>query len=390
MTEVRRYSRFADAGAVAHALQPSEPVYCLRPHVVRRAAARFIAAFPGRTLYAVKCNPHPGVLDALWAGGVRAFDTASLGEIAQIREAWPAAACYFMNPVKPRPAITTARHVYGVRTFVLDHADELRKLAEQLGRDPEVMAVVRVRTDRSDGALFHLADKFGAAPAEAGRLLREAVALGYRPGIAFHVGSQCLSPDAYREALRVVGEVLDAAGVAPACIDVGGGFPAPYAGVEVPPLADYMAAIRQGLAGLDLPADCEVLAEPGRALVARGCSVLAQVLLRKDGRLYLNDGVFGSLGEVAAARLRLSARVVRPGAATARGAPHLFDVAGPTCDSIDMIPRAIALPEDVREGDWIEIDGLGAYSSAQATRFNGFASGGFVEVMDEPMDASTC
>lgn len=389
MTEARRHRRFADAVDVVRRLQPAEPVYCLRPETIRRAAQGFVEAFPGRTLYAVKCNPHPTVLRALHAGGVRDFDTASLGEIVRVRELWPEAGCYFMNPVKPRPAISTARHVHGVRAFVFDHADELAKMAAMLGRDPEVIAVVRIRTERAPGTLFHLAGKFGAEPHEAADLLRAAAAQGFRTGIAFHVGSQCLAPDAYRRALAKVGEVLSAAGVEPACIDVGGGFPAPYDGYDLPPLADFMTAIREGVAALDLPAACEVLAEPGRAVVARGGSVIAQVLLRKGDRLYLNDGVHGSLSEIEEAGLRVPARVLRPDGVVA-GEPRRFDLAGPTCDSVDLVPGAVTLPGDVGEGDWIELDCLGAYSSALATHFNGFAPGSFVEVMDEPFGASAC
>ena len=125
----RRARSYPDAGEVARLLQPSYPVYCLRPHVFERAARTFIEQFPGTTLYAVKCNPHPAVLRALHAGGVHAFDTASLGEIARVAETFDAAECFFMHPVKPRPAIASAHRVYGVLHYVVDHMAELHKLA---------------------------------------------------------------------------------------------------------------------------------------------------------------------------------------------------------------------------------------------------------------------
>jgi ornithine decarboxylase len=351
--------------------------------VLRAAAARFVDAFPGRTLYALKCNPHPSVVDAVTAGGVAAFDTASLGEIRQIRESHPDAACYYMNPVKPRAAITAARSVYGVTRFVVDHADELHKLADQLGRDPEVTVAVRMSTDKDDSTAFHLADKFGADAETTASLLRETAALGFRPGLAFHVGSQCLSPRAYTSALRRARDVVTAAGVPLTLLDVGGGFPAPHARAPVPPLAEFMAAIRAGAAEVPLAAEHELVAEPGRALVAEGCAMLLQVHLRKGDRLYLNDGIYGSLSEIQEAGLTVPGEVIRfdrpVSAETA-----CFEVAGPTCDSLDIIPRALVLPDDVGEGDWIAVDCMGAYSNALRTRFNGFGAEIFVDVTDTP------
>jgi ornithine decarboxylase len=389
MTVMNRHRvSFADAVHVAHALRPSYPVYCLRPHVLQRAAAEFVARFPGRTLYAVKCNPHPRVLKALYEGGIRAFDTASLAEIAQVCETWADVGAYFMHPVKSRPAIGTAQRVYGVRVFAVDHIDELHKLAAETGGVPGVVAVWRFRTEKS-GSLCHLAEKFGAEPADAAALLREVVRLGLKPGLAFHVGSQCRAPAAYREALHRAGEIIRAAGVAPVCLDVGGGFPVRYNGAAVPPLADFMRAITDGLAALDLPQDCEIVAEPGRVLTAEGCSLLAQVQLRRGDRLYINDGVYGSLSEVVAADLKLPARAIRLNG-TVAGAPRTFTLAGPTCDSLDLLANACVLPDGIGEGDWIEIDRIGAYSNAVATRFNGFHPETFVDVGDEPPGEGAC
>lgn len=383
----RRQRHYADAVEVARELQPSYPVFCLRPQVIAERARAFVEAFPGTTLYAVKCNPHPAVLRALYAGGVRAFDTASLPEIAQVAETFDDAECAFMHPVKPRAAIGTARRVYGVRAFAVDHLDELHKVVQELGGDPEATAVVRIATEESAGALYHLSSKFGAPPEAAAEVLQKTVRLGLRPGIAFHVGSQCLEPDSYRQALARVREVLAAAGVAPEVVDVGGGFPAGYRGLPVRGLAAYMAAIRDGLAALDLPAGCRVWSEPGRALVADGQSLLVQVQLRKGRRLYINDGIYGGLSETAAVGVRYPARLIRlqDGRRVQSGAPTVsFTAYGPTCDSLDVIPDAFRLPDDVGEGDWIEIDRLGAYSNALATHFNGFHPGTFVEVADPP------
>ncbi|MBK1697896.1 type III PLP-dependent enzyme [Rhodovibrio salinarum] len=383
----RRTRSYPDAGEVARLLQPSYPVYCLRPHVFERTARAFVEAFPGTALYAVKCNPHPAVLRALHAGGVHAFDTASLGEIARVAETFDAAECFFMHPVKPRPAIASAHRVYGVRAYVVDHIDELRKLAQQVRHDPEVTVFVRLKTVESAGAFYHLSAKFGAEDAAAAEMLAEVAHLGMKPGLAFHVGSQCLEPEAYATALEQVGAVAARAGVALSAVDVGGGFPAVYLGTQAPEIGDYMAAIRRGLDRLQLPESCRVLSEPGRALVADGQSVLVQVLLRKGSQLYINDGVYGSLSEMTAASVRYPVRLIRveKGQVITSTAPEeIFDAHGPTCDSLDMIPKAFRLPADIREGDWIEIDRVGAYSNALATDFNGFRPDTFVEVRNEP------
>jgi len=363
-------AQFACVEDVVDALLPSYPVYCLRPAVLARQVRRFRAQFPGALLYAVKCNPHPRVLDGLYAAGVRHFDTASLPEIATIAERFRDATCYFMHPVKSRAAIQAAYGIYGVRYFVVDHPDELAKtLAETAARD--LTLVVRLKTPSDPRTVYDLSSKFGCDVDTAVALLEAIDAAGCRGGIAFHVGSQCGAPGAYTAALALVAQVIARVGRAPAVLDVGGGFPAAYVGAEVPPLETYLQDIRDGLAALALPPDTEVFAEPGRALVADACSLLVQVHLRKERALYLNDGIFGSLSEMALSKLRMPIRLIRRrGRAASETLP--FKLYGPTCDSLDVLPGEFELPADVREGDWLEIGQLGAYSNALATRFNGF------------------
>ncbi len=374
-------SSYADARAMVAALEPSYPVYCLRPDVLAEAARLFLDLFPGRVLYAVKCNPHPGVLRALHAAGVRHFDTASLPEIAQVRELLPDAAAYFMHPVKARAVIKTAYEVYGVRHYVIDHPAELAKVLDETGGEG-VTIIVRVATPNA-GAVFDLSTKFGAGPALAAELLQAVRAEGCQAGVAFHVGSQCLVPRAYRIALDLVGEVVEAAKVDIHVLDVGGGFPGAYLDVEVPPLEAFIDEINAAVATLGLRRDCVLMAEPGRALTAGGCSIVVQVQLRKGDQIYINDGIYGSLSELQMARLKRPVRLIRldgEPSATYRD----FTVAGPTCDSLDVLAIPFHLPEDVREGDWIEIGQVGAYGSALRTRFNGFYPDTFVELAPEP------
>jgi ornithine decarboxylase len=377
---------FESVKAMVASLQPSYPVYCLRPEIIAETAQRFLNLFPGRVLYAVKCNPHPEVLRALYRAGIRHFDTASLPEIAQVREGFPDAACYFMHPVKGRAVINTSARVYEIDTYVIDHPHELDKILTETGGAEGLTIFVRVKTPPAEGTLYHLAAKFGAEVAEAAAMLKEAQSRGCQVGIAFHVGSQCLNPDAYTTALQIVGEVLDKAKVEIAGLDVGGGFPAAYLGTNMPPLEDFMNAIETGVKALKLRRDCVLMCEPGRALVAHAISVVVQVQLRKNDQLYINDGIYGSLSETVDAGLKLPARLVRIGE-DSQAPSRDFTLNGPTCDSLDVLPSPFALPEDVREGDWIEIDRVGAYSNALATRFNGFHPETMVTVHDRPISS---
>lgn len=371
---VRRYK---DARAVAEAIRPSYPVYCLSPAKIAATARQFLDSFPGRVLYAVKCNPHPRMLDALYKAGVRHFDTASLPEIAQVSEAYPNATCYFMHPVKSRAVTRTSFEVYGVRDFIVDHHSELDKIIDATEGE-SVNVFVRLKTPETK-ALYNLAAKFGAAPELAADLLRRVHKEGFRAGLAFHVGSQCLAPNAFGEALDLAGYVLATAGVDIQYLDVGGGFPADYPGQGAAPLEAYFETIRQGVKKLRLRNDCVLMCEPGRALVADGCSLLVQVLLRKENEIYINDGIYGSLSELVLAKMQLPVRLIRLAAEPSRSL-KAFKVYGPTCDSFDVLPHPFLLPDDVREDDWIEIGQLGAYSNAAATRFNGFSAETLVEV----------
>ena len=379
--------QFDDVRSMVASLRPSYPVYCLRPEMLRQTAQRFLELFPGRVLYAVKCNPHPSVLRALYDAGIRHFDTASLPEIALIRESFRDAGVYFMHPVKSRAVIHAASRIYNVDTFVVDHEKELAKVVDETGGGEGVCVVVRLETPPVEGTFFHLSAKFGAKPQEAARLLRAARSQGCQVGLAFHVGSQCLLPRAYLDALRIVGETMEAAKTPLQILDVGGGFPAQYVGAGVPPLEDYMASIEIGVRELKLRRDCILMCEPGRALVAHGVAVVVQVQLRKGNQLYINDGIYGSFDELVSAKIRLPARMVRlSGESAAPLEPFVLN--GPTCDSLDVLPGTFDLPADIEDGDWIEIDRIGAYSNALATHFNGFYPETLVVTSDQPMAAA--
>ena len=199
MTNSSRQLRFASVLDVIQRLDPSYPVFCVFPDVLRARAKAFVEGFPGTVLYAVKCNPHAFVLRALTEGGVQHFDTASISEIAKVTEQLPDAHCYFNHPVKGRGALEAAADVYGIKDYVVDHPDELEKVVSIAGTD--ITVEVRIATPKGK-AIYDLSAKFGATPDVAVALLKRANALGCRTALAFHVGSQCLDPAAFRVAME--------------------------------------------------------------------------------------------------------------------------------------------------------------------------------------------
>ena len=202
-------------------------------------------------------------------------------------------------------------------------------------------------------------------------------------GISFHVGSQCLDPVAYARAVALAARVIRESGVAVDLLDVGGGFPVAYPDIVPPPLAAFTTAIARAVAAEGL-SGLELWAEPGRALVAGGTSVVVQVQHRRGDTLFVNDGVYGALSDAGAPGFRFPARLIRPGGeAVTDLLPFAFF--GPTCDSADHMKGPFLLPADVAEGDWIELGQLGAYGGALRTAFNGFDRAGIVEVTDAPL-----
>jgi ornithine decarboxylase len=206
-------------------------------------------------------------------------------------------------------------------------------------------------------------------------------------GVSFHVGSQCMRPTAYQAAMTQASRALVRAGVFADVVDVGGGFPSVYPGMVPPALDDYMDSIDRGFAEMMVHETTELWCEPGRALVAEASSILTKVELKKADALYLNDGSYGSLFDAAHSKWPFPVKLMREQDGEAfevEGPLKPYRFYGPTCDSIDHMPGPFWLPEDVREGDYIEIGMLGAYGVAMNTRFNGFGDAETVEVNDAP------
>ena len=374
-------------GAAAIAKQrPVQPVTLLRPHAARRAARFFVEKFPGRSLYAVKANPSPDLLRILWDAGVTHYDVASIGEVRMVHEVLPQAVLCFMHPVKAEEAIAEAYFEHGVRTFSLDTIEELDKIVRATSTDgvapTDLNLLVRIRVS-SEHAKLSLASKFGADPRDISALLVAARQAADALGICFHVGSQAMSPAAFAEAMSRVREAILDAAVTVDIVDVGGGFPSSYPGMEPPPLETYFAIIHQAFEALPISYSAELWCEPGRALCAEYASVLVRVEKRRGDELYINDGAYGALFDAAHIGWRYPVRLVRDQESHVR--PAGFSFYGPTCDDLDHMTGPFDLPADVGAGDYIEIGMLGAYGCAMRTQFNGFGVVDSAIVDDEPM-----
>lgn len=319
--------------------------------------------------YATKCNPDPGVLAALHRSGCR-FEIASYPELVALRKVGVRAAdVLFSNPVKPPDHVGRA-FAAGCWRFAVDSATELGKVATHA---PGSAVFVRLQSAGGPVGTVPSEGKFGVEPGEAVRLLLDAAILGLRPyGVTFHVGSQMLEPQAWGTAIDQVGALLtalDRSGVRLEMLDIGGGFPARYS-ADVPPLAAYADEIGRALDRL--PYRPRVVAEPGRALVAEAGVLVTTVLgrARRRGRdwVHLDVGAFNGLMEA----LETGNRLAYPLSDSRRGIPTRCHVTGPSCDSQDTILFDTALSGDLTCGDRVYIGSAGAYTTAYASRFNGF------------------
>ncbi len=377
---------FPDAQSVVRALAPDEPIILNRPHAAARAARFFVEKFPGKSLYAVKANPSPDLLQILWDNGVTHYDVASIAEVRLVRSTLPQATLCFMHPVKAPSAIREAYRQHGVKTFSLDSVEELEKIVDACRDDAgepaqDLRLCIRLRVS-SEYSELSLASKFGCDLTEAPALLQEARQHADWLGVCFHVGSQAMTPFAYVQALERVRIAIGEASVVIDMIDVGGGFPSVYPGMEPPPLEDYFQIIHQNFYNLPIAYNAELWCEPGRALCAEYSSLVVKVEKRRGDELYINDGAYGALFDAAHVDWKFPVRALEDDLIK----PDMdFAFYGPTCDDADYMQGPFVLPEDIQAGDYIEIGMLGAYGAAMKTDFNGFGAAERIVVEDEPM-----
>lgn len=351
--------------------RPDHPVMFFAPSVLHRTARRFLAGFPGLVTYAVKSNPDPVVIENLVAAGVRGFDVASIAEIELIARHAPGAAMHYNNPVRSRAEIARAVEL-GVRSYSVDSASELAKLAEMVPAGAEISVRFKLPVN---GAAYNFGAKFGATAELATSLLRRVAELGYVSSLTFHPGTQCTDPMAWDAYIRTAAAIGRNAGVRVARLNVGGGFPAHRLRGETLRLEEIFALIDRVTGEAFGDARPDLVCEPGRGMVAEAFSLAARVRAVRDGaHVFINDGIYGGLAELPLVGIIDRVEVFGPNGKARKGERIARTVFGPTCDSVDRLPGDLPLPSDMVEDDWVVFCGLGAYSTATLTRFNGFGA----------------
>ena len=375
--------KFKDVNELVNILQPDYPVYCIRPESIKTSTQYFKNNFPGKVLYAVKTNPNQEVLKYIIANGIKNFDTASINEIKLIRKLKPDAHIYFMHTVKSRNDISKAYFNLGIKDFALDTKDELIKILESTNYAKDLTLYVRISIS-NEHAEIDLSRKFGAQANEALGLVRLCKEHSSKIGISFHVGSQCMHKISFTKAIREVGNIIKKTKIIPDIINVGGGFPSVYPDLNPEPLDNYLNEIKESVINLNLPFTPELICEPGRALVAESGSTIVKVNLRKKNKLYINDGTYGTLFDAGVPNFILPSKIILNGRIQSKKLTA-FNFYGPTCDSMDYMKGPFLLPNNIKEGDYIELGQLGAYGLTFRTKFNGFYSDEIYELADQPI-----
>ncbi|MBL6784755.1 MAG: type III PLP-dependent enzyme [Rickettsiales bacterium] len=358
--------------------------FVFRPSSLKKSVNYFLDNFQGQSIYAVKTNADPFILKHIYQNGIKAFDVASIEEVKLVHDLFDGVEIFFMNPVKSRNAIKTAYFDYGVRHFSIDHEHELEKILTETNNAKDLNLHVRLAIP-NNFAEISLSDKFGVNLQKAPDLIKKTAKYANNIGVCFHVGSQSMHPDSYLIAIRTVKDVIAKANLLPKYFNVGGGFPSIYPGSIPPCLKSYFNLIEKEFKSIPNSDKMHLIAEPGRAIVAESMSLIVKVELRKNDHLYINDGTYGSLfdagvlGFVFPTKLICNYKIYPTDLMP-------FSFYGPTCDSLDYMKGPFYLPNEIKEGDYIEIGQVGAYAKAMATGFNGFyCEENIININDEPL-----
>jgi len=373
--------KFKSVDELVGELIPVNPIYCIRKNSINTACNWFQKNFPGKVLYAVKTNPHEEVIKEIKNSGIDKFDIASIEEIKIIKKIAPSAECFYMNTIKSREHIKEAYFNYNIKSFALDTKDELLKIIEATDNAQDLNLFVRISI-LNDHAEIDLSKKFGALSSETLGLFRLIKAHSAKVGLSFHVGSQCMHPISYVKGISEIGNIIKKTNIIPDFIDVGGGFPTIYPDLRPQSLDNYIFEIKKALANLKLEKQPILMCEPGRALVAESGSTIVRVVLRKKQKLYINDGTYGSLFDAGFPNIVFPSRMIPNGRIISKKLTA-FNFYGPTCDSMDYMKGPFILPNNIKEGDYIELGQLGAYGITFRTKFNGFFSDQIFEVEDK-------
>ncbi|HUL42553.1 MAG TPA: type III PLP-dependent enzyme [Burkholderiales bacterium] len=352
----------------------SKPFLLVDSNIVRNKIRRFKNAMPRvHPHYAVKANPHPRVLETLIEEGA-GFEIASTAELDLLLGLGvKAQEIYYSNPIKSREFVQYAA-AKGVEWFVVDSVEELRKIVSV---KPDAKLYLRIDTPNI-GSDWPLSGKFGARPTEVRDIISAAVDLrADLAGVTFHVGSQCRNPQNWRvgiESALKIFQDMRTNGLNPRLLNIGGGYPVRHV-KPIPSIEVIAEVVNAAIA--NVPDSIHIMAEPGRYLVSDAayfvCRVIGTATRAGKRWMYWDAGVFGGIIETQEG-LIYEVRTDR------KGGPIPWVVAGPTCDSMDVLMRDHMLPEDVQEGDYIYIPNAGAYTSSYASNFNGFPLPGVIVI----------
>jgi ornithine decarboxylase len=360
------------------------PIVVIDHDAIRRNYASFRRRLPKvQAYYAVKANPAPEIVRTLYKAGA-SFDVASLPEFllvyenirhlpAKERQDFIWDKIIYANPIKPRETLQELDQYKPLLTY--DNIDELRKIKRYA---PHAGLVLRLRVPNT-GSMVELSSKFGCDAGEAVDLILEAFRIGLVvEGISFHVGSQCTNFENFVQALNLSAAVMQEAasrGHEIKILDIGGGFPVAY-DLHVKPLAELASTVNAEIKRL-FARDIEILAEPGRFLVATAATAIARVIGRavRDGKpcYYIDDSVYHTFSGIIFDHCQYHLKSFR------RGEGEVCTVFGQTCDGMDTISQSEVLPK-LEIGDLLYSEDIGAYSNASATWFNGFAPAKVVHV----------
>ncbi len=354
------------------------PLFVVDHDVLRRNYATFKKYLPRvQAYYAVKANPDTAIVKTLYdAGG--SFDVASMPEFlivheyikdlpAKQRQDWIWDKIIYAHPIKANETLRELDQYKALVTY--DNSEEIRKIKKYA---PHSGLVLRLKVANT-GAMVELSSKFGAESGEAVNLILEAVNAGLVvEGLSFHVGSQTTNFENYVQAINLAADIFkeakDRGYTRMNLLDIGGGFPAPY-DATVKPFRELARIINNEIDRL-FPKDIQILAEPGRFMVATAGTLVAKIIGKavRGGKLcyYLDDGVYHTFSGILFDHCQYRLKPFK------KGQSQICTVFGPTCDALDVISMAEELPADLELGDLLYSENIGAYSVASSTPFNGF------------------
>jgi len=362
------------------------PLFVVDHEEIRRNYSTFKKYLPRvQAYYAVKAEPLPEIVETLYKAGA-SFDVASMPEFrivhenikrlpAKQRQDWIWDKIIYANPIK---ANETLRQLDPYKPLVTyDNVEEIRKIKRCA---PHAGLALRIRVPNT-GAMVELSSKFGAAPGEAVDLILAAVETGLVvEGLSFHVGSQTTNFENFVQAINLAADIFKEARergyTRMNVLDIGGGFPAPY-DETVKPFRMLATKINAELDRL-FPRDIEILAEPGRFMIATAATSVVTILGKavRDGKVcyYVDDGVYHTYSGIIFDHCHYHMKSFR------KGHPQICGVFGPTCDALDVISMSESLPADLELGELLYSENIGAYSHASSTHFNGFPPAKVVHV----------